>query len=708
VACGFAHVLTLVCLTRHLDQTSVVRANGVEVPLAGWRWLPYETWRMGLGSPVRPSRRSTAPPPGNATPPCATANVTVASRMQFEANAVMQRFTAMSLQPLQPLIVDITFQSAVESVAAMPWLLPLSSDFANTSTTLLAIPDLDLPVQVTCHTISKACSAWAIMSCSPPPCNATFSSHAAGLSLRVLPQLHATVDAVLVWGESVSHISKTLWAFNFSESWDEAADAWGQRWADAFTPPEIKSRPHYSGSLPVMATNSLELDRMYYMAVATLLSCERTNLPMVAPRVYVTGAGNAFAADVMHVWSIGGTTQFAWDASFYAGIAALLDPDVQAADLAAWLSVDVFKFFGIELDNRQPTGYFYAFSAGSLYRSLSAFFRYDGGSQQLWDVAEQALAQLAVSWRNFTLPPPFNPLFPDFCSDPNCYLECVPTYTGCTAALQASAAFMARDLSQLRAAQGRGGEAADLRFLAEAIGKQSVALMYVEDSGWWRVIDVQTGASTEVRHVIDVVYTAEGFCGGEGRTNWSVDLSLDQRSRIAAFAIDQLYDRASGWVRALSLGDAAAPIDRPDHGSSGAYDAWPALMFSSITHLDGDFNRSLDFLRSLARVTWEGPYGQAHRVSPPNDGGATAYKTSTGFTRYFGNNGAAFAEVVLKVLFGYNPEWTFSPALPSPVLPHLQRGDVRGSLQGIRKRGGGYMSAWLTDTGVEFREQESA
>ena len=72
-----------------------------------------------------------------------------------------------------------------------------------------------------------------------------------------------------------------------------------------------------------------------------------------------------------------------------------------------------------------------------------------------------------------------------------------------------------------------------------------------------------------------------------------------------------------------------------------------------------------------------------------------------------GNNGAAFAEVVLKVLFGYNPEWTFSPALPSPVLPHLLRGDVRGCLQGIRKRGGGYMSAWLTDTGVEFREQES-
>jgi hypothetical protein len=115
-----------------------------------------------------------------------------------------------------------------------------------------------------------------------------------------------------------------------------------------------------------MATNAPELDRVYYMAVASLLSCERTNLPIVAPRVYLTGAGNAFAEDAQHVWSIGGTTQFAWDASFYAGIAALLDPEAQAADLVAWLSVDVFKFFGIELDNMRPTGYFYAFSASSL------------------------------------------------------------------------------------------------------------------------------------------------------------------------------------------------------------------------------------------------------------------------------------------------------------------------------------------------------
>jgi hypothetical protein len=411
----------------------------VEVPLAGWRWLPYETWRIGLGSPVhRPcplsqpasssSSSSSAAAATPLSPPCATANVTVQTRMQFEGNAVMQRYIAQSLQPLQPLLIDIAFQSAIESLAAqgMPWLVPLISDFSGTSTTLLVVPSLPLPVQVTCHNTSLACSAWAITSCSST-CNAAFPSPATLVTLHVLPQHNASIDVVLVWGKSLSDVNLSLSAFNFTGSWEAAASEWAGRWADAFTAPESKMQPHYSGSLPVMATNAPELDRMYYMAIASLLSCERTNLPMVAPRVYLTGAGNAFMQDAQHVWSIGGTTQFAWDASFYAGIAALLDPAAQASDLLSWLSVDVFRFFGIELDNEQPTGYFYAFSAGSLYRSLSAFLRFDGGSQPVWAAADQALADLALSWRNFTLPPPLNPLLADFCDDPNCYLECLPT-----------------------------------------------------------------------------------------------------------------------------------------------------------------------------------------------------------------------------------------------------------------------------------------
>ena len=53
-------------------------------------------------------------------------------------------------------------------------------------------------------------------------------------------------------------------------------------------PPPGKVLPPYSGSQPVMAPNAPELDRVYDMAVASLLSCERTNLPIVAPRLCCT------------------------------------------------------------------------------------------------------------------------------------------------------------------------------------------------------------------------------------------------------------------------------------------------------------------------------------------------------------------------------------------------------------------------------------
>jgi hypothetical protein len=161
-------------------QTSKVLANGVDVPLAGWRWLPFETMRTGLGSPVQQSIPSASHSSRTNTPVCATTNISVATRMQFEGNAVMQRFSAVSLELVQTVLLEISLLTAIESLAAqgMPWLVPLSSDFGNTTTTLLSLPNLPLPVQVTCHTVSQACSAWVVMSCSPSPCNATFPSPA--------------------------------------------------------------------------------------------------------------------------------------------------------------------------------------------------------------------------------------------------------------------------------------------------------------------------------------------------------------------------------------------------------------------------------------------------------------------------------------------------------------------------------------------------
>ena len=159
-------------------------------------------------------------------------------------------------------------------------------------------------------------------------------------------------------------------------------------------------------------------------------------------------------------------------------------------------------------------------------------------------------------------------------------------------------------------------------------------------------------------------------------------------------------------MRALSLMDEAAPIDRPDHGtethpqypmsaalthfppefagSTGSYDAWPALSFDAFASLDNGFSTATPFLVNMAGATLEGPYGQAKAI---NDADLRVFKTSKGFTRYTANNGAAFGESMLVTLFGYIPTWNASAAvLPTPAFAGQDRG-VRGSLWGVRLPG---------------------
>lgn len=161
------------------------------------------------------------------------------------------------------------------------------------------------------------------------------------------------------------------------------------------------------------------------------------------------------------------------------------------------------------------------------------------------------------------------------------------------------------------------------------------------------------------------------------------------------FALRQLAVPGGGWMRALSPLDAAAPVARPDHGSTGAYDAWPAMSADALAALDGGFAAATPFLVGVAGAAEEGPYGQAHGV----DGGGAPFKTSEGWTRYQANNGAAFGETVLGVLFGYSPGYSGSVA---PLLAGADRG-VAGVLACIRGPGAaGFATATLSPAGVEY------
>jgi hypothetical protein len=270
---------------------------------------------------------------------------------------------------------------------------------------------------------------------------------------------------------------------------------------------------------------------------------------------------------------------------------------------------------------------------------------------------------------------------------------------------------MALDLAALRAAQGNGTRAAALRSRAAAIAAETIPALYVSNTtgargggalgdvgGWFAVLDTATGARTEVRHIVDFAYTAFGLCS----PRWPpCALNASVAAQMADFFLRQLRVPGGAWTRALAPLDGAAPVSRPDHGSTGAYAAWPAMAADALTALAG-FNASVPFLAGL-RGADEGPWGQAHGVASD---GASVFKTTGGCNRYIANNGASFAESVLRVLFGYEPEFLVS-ADPQPALADAPRGGLTGQLHCIRgpSIGGApprFATATMSATGVAY------
>jgi hypothetical protein len=299
----------------------------------------------------------------------------------------------------------------------------------------------------------------------------------------------------------------------------------------------------------------------------------------------------------------------------------------------------------------------------------------------------------------------------DYDGSPGRYLECVPTYIHCTVGLQGGNAYMARDLADLRAAQGNATRAAALRARATAIAAESIPALYVSSTsgarggdapgdvgGWFAVLDTATGERTEVRHIVDFAYSAFGLCS----PRWPpCALNASVAAQMSDFFLRQLRTPNGGeWARALAVLDGAAPVSRPDHGSTGAYAAWPAMAFDALTALAG-FNASINFLAGL-RGADEGPFGQAHGIAADE----SVFKTTGGCNRYIANNGASFAESVLHVLFGYEPSY-FADSDPQPALAGAPRGALTGTLACIRgpSIGGAaprFATATLSAAGVSY------
>lgn len=333
------------------------------------------------------------------------------------------------------------------------------------------------------------------------------------------------------------------------------------------------------------------------------------------------------------------------------------------------------------------------------------------------------MVQLRDFWKAYARPSA--PTLADYSANPNNYLECLSTYRHVTAGLQGGNAYMLMDFADLLDATApQGNEADALRDLARSIAQDTLVAAYVSNTtsgsvgnngssvgdwgGWWKCVDVQGGGvdTTEVRHVVDFAYGAMGFANPRWSAKGGTFLNTTVSAQMVDFVQRQLVSKGGAWMRALSPLDRAAPISRPDHGTTGAYDAWPAMTADGLAALEGFFLAATPFLVGVAGAAGEGPYGQAHGVWPSvGEEPEAVFKTSDGWTRYQANNGAAFAETVLVTFFGYSPLYNSSNSTsvpPAPLLPGADRG-VRGTLACIRGPGStGYTTATLTPQGVQY------
>ncbi len=437
------------------------------------------------------------------------------------------------------------------------------------------------------------------------------------------------------------------WKSNFSKEFDGFKKCWKQRWADAFTP----GNQHFSGNLPVLVTDNAALRRNYYMGIITMLELERTQFP-VSPRSFITSGERAPG------------TQFYWDASMQSTVWALLEPAGMKATLRRWLvqnprsgqviyltetnGFDAKSYNGI-------TGY--AFNACNIFKTTLDYLRITGDLAFLDEKLEngktvlQLMDEMATDWKTLAHP---DSLLADYGKNQN-LLECAPAYVGRVPSCNAQNVWMMRQDAALQELKGNPARAQELRTDAETLLPAVLSLYKPGDGVWYGLHD--DGNRAELRHCVDYIYVGNALAN---------DLTPDMRREMTDFVKRELLSR--DWMRAMSQRDAAAAVsDRPDHGSMGAYDGWPALTVEAMWKL-GFPNDAFDFYCRTVEVTKEGPFAQAREFYGPrrDQYDAPVRIAERGGCMKECISGAAFADVVINTFFGFDPSLDGEDLLVDP------------------------------------------
>ncbi|MPZ84303.1 MAG: hypothetical protein GEV28_29465 [Actinophytocola sp.] len=373
----------------------------------------------------------------------------------------------------------------------------------------------------------------------------------------------------------------------------QAKVRWEQRFADAFKP----DNDHFSGSLPVLSTEDKAVSDLYYRGVVSVLALERTNYPQHLPRSYVTAGPQ---------WGV--TLSYFWDTALFAPLLVLLDPAVAREQAALWLRLGIDNGYAIDALTATLTGPWYSANDLSVFTMLHTYVTFTGDVDFLDEPVAglpvlDHMQAIALHWQERMVAATG---LADYGNARN-LLEEVSNYINQVPSLNAANVWMMRQVAELRERRGETGAAGQLREQADKLAAR-VLNLYVPGQGVWRTVH-DDGTSVAVRHVYD--FDTIGRLLAD-------DLTPAIRGEMTAFVSGELMD--GGWLRALALADPDAPAStRPDHGSNGAYDAWPALAAGAAGRF-GDYAFMRRMLGEFDSVAAEGPFSQSHQLVPEPSG----------------------------------------------------------------------------------------
>jgi hypothetical protein len=441
---------------------------------------------------------------------------------------------------------------------------------------------------------SPAAAAWAFPT-APDQLTAAGNAGTASWTLTLQPGQTQTIPLVMAAAASAAEAASAASAISdgFDGSFARALAGWQQRFEAAFTP----GSGHYSGSLPVLATGDAELRRLYYASVLSVLALERTCFPRFSPRVYTTAGPQ---------WGV--TLSYFWDTSLFAPILVLLDPEMVREQVKVWLTLGIYNGYAVDALSGELVGPWYSANDLSVFTMLLDYTTMTGDTAFLDEQAGGTsvidhMQSIALHWQQLVVPATG---LADYGGQAN-LLEEVANYVNQVPSLNGANVWMMRQLAALRQARGETGDAQRLLALAQQLAPLVLAL-YVPGQGVWESVH-DDGTRVPVRHVYDFDTLGRLLTG---------DLPGQMRGEMAAFVQNELV--AGGWMRALSLSDPDAPASlRPDHGSNGAYDAWPALAAAALGDL-GFYPQMRQLLHTCAGAGAEGPFAQSHELVPVPSG----------------------------------------------------------------------------------------